>query len=156
MKNTEKLTLLKDILNNRKYIEGSFVKIIDNKYNDKYNDNDNTTVSTKKTKEKILKNILIKHNNNINILNMEKNLSLKENENEYENLNKKEEINKINITEFENKEKLYDKLKSSPIYYKKDTIFSDSNMKNNLINNKESKKLHNNLLETAKYFNLDN
>jgi hypothetical protein len=89
MKNKEKFILLKDILNNRKYLEGSFVKSID----------DNTTVSTKNTKEKLLKNISNKDSNN---------------------------------------------------------IFINFNNINNNYNNKESNKLHDDLLETAKYFNLNN
>jgi len=136
LKNTEKLLLLKDLLSSKKYIEGSIVKSID--------DNDNTTVSTKKTKEK-MKNILTKENiddnNNINIISKDFNLSLGEEK------NKKKTKDKLNNYNFDT------------IFSEKITNNNNSNIsfgKNIHKNNKESNKIFNDLLETAKYFNLNN
>lgn len=148
IKNTEKISHLKDILTSKKFIDKDNENFINN-------DNDNTTVSTKKTKETLekekIKKVLLNeniyrdrdrnNNDNTNTNKIESNLSLREND---------DNIKQIKIKQ------IFEKTNTIDSY--KDKIFSDDKSPNNNIKNKykEQKKLHENLLATAKYFNLDN
>jgi hypothetical protein len=130
----EKLSKLKNIFSEKKYLEGSLIKSFD----------DNTTVSSKKTKEKEKVNKEITENTiytDKEKLNRKCNLFyLKENEEDFGiNFFDKETDKKFNSKEIVNIEG------TNKTKYNKNNIFL-----------KKENKINDTLMETAKIFNLDN